>query len=279
MTPDETLLAKWGGGLLGGLIVGSVLLIYVRGDVLDVAKSHAESLGAEYEELYPENGMAIEQATNTWKLSMDHQQAALKDVEESMVPVLPRGYLDTDLSSGSAQVHNDLQYLKQKAQRTQVQLPSTLPFEEGLSAEPNQRLLQLAQLYLYRHAVDTCMDAGITKINNIKVETGPCDPQGKYAVLQCSLTMSMTWDRTSQLLADLNQTQNRKGYGIRGLSIEHDRSGTERVSMVVSLLTANNPAWGLRPDSVETQLSVPANSGSNSTNNSGGSRFNRFGGN
>ena len=279
MTPDQTTLAIWGGGLLAGLIVGCIILFTVRGSVFEERQTHAQNLGQEYEKLYPSDGMAIEEATDKWKRLMEHQQAALKDAEASMVPALPRGYLETDLSSGSAQVHADLQYLKQKAQRTQVKLPSTLPFEEGLSADANQRLLQLAQLYLYRNLIDTCMEAGITKINSIKVETGPCDPQGKYAVLQCQIDMDMNWDRTSQLLADLNQTQNRKGYGVRGLSIEHDRSGNERVSMTASLLTTNNPAWGLRPDSAATQLpNAPAGGGAAPANGGAGGRFGRFGG-
>jgi hypothetical protein len=276
MTPDQLIIAKWGGGLLAGLIVGSIVLHSVRGATLEERDAHAKMLGEEYVKLYPAEGMAIEEATATWNKLKEHQQVALKDAEASMVPVLPRGYRETDLSSGAAQVHADLQYLKQKAQRTQVKLPGTLPFEEGLSADPNQRLMQLAQLYLYRNALDTCMEAGITKINNVKVETGPTDPQQKYALLVCSLELDMPWDRTSQLLADFNQTQNRKGYGVRSVSIEHDRSGNQRVMLAISLMTANNPAWGLRPDSAATQLpnapGAPA-----SGNASGGNRFGRFG--
>ena len=36
-------------------------------------------------------------------------------------------------------------------------------------------LLQLAQLYLYRNLLDTCMEACVTNINTIKTETGPVD--------------------------------------------------------------------------------------------------------
>jgi uncharacterized protein YqkB len=279
MTPDQTTLAIWGGGLLGGLIVGCTILFSVRGSVYEERQTLAHNLGQEYEKLYPSEGMAIEEAISTWKRLMEHQQAALKDAETSLVPALPRSYLETDLSSGSAQVHTDLQYLKQKAQRTQVRLPATLPFEEGLSADANQRLLQLAQLFLYRNVIDTCIEAGITKINSVKVETGPCDPQGKYAVLQCLIDLDMNWDRTSQLLADLNQTQNRKGYGVRNLSIEHDRSGNEKVSISVSLLTANNPAWGLRPDSAASQLPTAPAGGGTAPAGGSGNRFGRFGAN
>jgi hypothetical protein len=276
MTPDQLIIAKWGGGLLAGLIVGSIVLHSVRGATFEERDAHAKMLGEEYVKLYPAEGMAIEEATATWTRLKEHQQAALKDAEASMVPILPRGYMETDLSSGAAQVHADLQYLKQKAQRTQVKLPGTLPFEEGLSPDANQRLLQLAQLYLYRNVLDTCMEAGIMKINSVKVETGPTDPQQKYALLLCAIDLDMPWDRTSQLLADFNQTQNRKGYGVRSASIEHDRSGNQRVSLTISLMTANNPAWGLRPDSAATQLpTTPGAPASNS--NTGGSRFGRFG--
>jgi hypothetical protein len=277
MTPEQRTLSMWGGGIAGAMIVGWIALDMIRGPVLRERLELTEKLAKDYQELYPEQGMAIEEATGTWKRLMEHQQAALADAEASMVPVLPRGYLETDLSSGAAQVHADLQYLKQKAQRQQVRIPSTLPFEEGLNADGNQRLLQLAQLYLYRSVLDTCMDSGVTKINNLKTEPGPCDPQGKYALVLCTLELDLTWDRTSQLLADLNQTQNRKGFGVRSLNIEHDRSGNERVNLVVSLMTANNPAWGLRPDSAPASLPT-APAGGGATGGSGGSRFGRFGG-
>ncbi len=275
MTPDQRILAIWGGGLAAGLLIGWIALDVVRGATMEESATLAANLGKEYQELYPENGMAIEEATGTWKRLMEHQQASLQDAEKSMVPELPREYLETDLNSGAARVHADLQYLKQKAQRQQVRMPATLPFEEGLSDNANQRLLQLAQLYLYRNLLDTCMEAGVTKINTIKTESGPCDPQGKYALMLCTIDLDMPWDRTSQLLADLNQTQNRKGYGVRNVSIEHDRSGNEKVSLVVSLMTANNPAWNLRPDSAPTSLPPGKNA---PIPPAGGTRTNRFGG-
>lgn len=278
MTPDQRTLAIWGGGLAAGMIIGWIVLDVVRGETLRDSSTLAATLGKEYEQLYPEKGMAIEEATGKWKRVMEFQQAALVDTEKSMVPLLPREYQETDLNSGAARVHADLQFLKQKAQRTQVKMPSTLPFEEGLSDNANTRLLQLAQLYLYRNLLDTCMEAGVTKINNLKTETGPCDPQGKYALMLCNIELDMPWDRTSQLLADLNQTQTRKGYGVRNVSIEHDRSGNEKVSLVVSLITANNPAWGLRPDSAPTSLPTGTGTAPATGTGTGGGRFNRFGG-
>jgi hypothetical protein len=276
MTPDQRTLATWGGGLALGVIIGWIVLDVVRGATLSERRDQAASLGREYEDLYPADGMAIEEATGTWKRLMEHQQANLTDVEASMVPPLPREYLETDLNSGAARVHADLQFLKQKAQRQQVRLPSTLPFEEGLSDNANQRLLQLAQLYLYRNLIDTCMEAGVTRINTVKTESGPTDPQGKYALMLCTIDVDMPWERTSQLLADLLVTQTRKGYGVRNLTIDHDRSGNEKVTLVVSLITANNPAWNLRPDSAPGQL--PTAPAGTTPSNSGSGRINRFGG-
>lgn len=279
MTPDQRTLSMWGGGLAAGVIIGWIVLGPVRGQEFEDRSALADKLGKDYQNLYPAEGMAIEEATGTWKRLMEHQKASLEDAEKSMVPPLPRDYVETDLNSGAARVHADLQYLKQKAQRQQVRLPSTLPLEEGLSDQANLRLLQLAQLYLYKNLLDTCMDAGVTKVNSVKIDAGPTDPQGKYALMLCNIELDMPWERTSQLLADLNQTQNRKGYGVRQMSIDHDRSGNEKVSLVVSLITANNPAWGLRPDSAPTQLqTTPAGQQQTPTTNPGGSRFNRFGG-
>ena len=36
--------------------------------------------------------------------------------------------------------------------------------------------------------------------------------------------------------------------------IARERSGIEKLKLTISLMTANNPAWGLHPDSAPTQL-------------------------
>ena len=269
MTPEQKTLSIWGGGMGGIVIVGWIVLGGWRGPMLEEKRAKAESLGKEYVKLYPADGMHIDDAIKKWKTLMEHQKAALGDAEASMVPVLPRGYRETDLSSGAAQVHTDLQYLKQKASRTQVKIPSTLPLEEGLDQSADTRLLQLAQLYLSRNAIDTVMDAGITSIDNVRLAKGPCDPQSKYALLLCELELDATWERVSQVMLDFIQKQNTKGFGIRALDLVHDRSGTEKLKLTISLMTANNPAWGLRPDSSPTQLQ-PTNGKPPST---GGGRF------
>lgn len=265
MTPEQKTMAIWGGGMGGVIIIGWIVLGGWRGPLLEETRAKAESLGKQYGDLYPDSGMHIDEATRKWKTLMEHQKAALTDAEASMVPALPRGYSTTDQNSGAEQVRTDLQYLKQKAARTQVKIPSTLPLEEGLDQSGDMRLLQLAQLYLYRNAIDTVMDAGITNISTVRVAKGPCDPQGKYALVLCELELDATWERASQLLLDLTQKQNTKGFGLRALDLVHDRSGNEKLKMTISLMTANNPAWGLRPDSAPTQLAPtgkPATGGS-----------------
>lgn len=254
MTPEQKTMAIWGGGTGAVIIAGWIVLGGWRGPMLEDARSKAATLGKQYGELYPDQGMHIDEATRQWKQLMEHQKAALNDAEASMVPALPRGYRETDLSSGGAQVHTDLQYLKQKASRTQVKIPSTLPLEEGLDQSADIRLLQLAQLYLYRNALDTLMDAGITSIGNVRLSKGPTDPQNKYALLFCELELDATWERVSQVLIEFVQKQNTKGFGIRALELMHTPSGVEKLKLTVSLMTANNPAWGLRPDSAPTQL-------------------------
>ena len=254
MTPEQRTMSIWGGGTGAVIIAGWIVLGGWRGPMLDDARTKAAALGKQYVELYPDSGMHIDEATKQWKTLMEHQKAALGDAEASMVPALPRGYATTDQNSGAEQVRTDLQYLKQKATRTQVKIPSTLPLEEGLDQSADTRLLQLAQLYLYRNAIDTLMEAGITSINTVRVAKGPCDPQGKYALVLCELELEATWERVSQVMLDFVQKQNTKGFGIRALDLIHDKSGNEKLKLTVSLMTANNPAWGLRPDSAPTQL-------------------------
>jgi hypothetical protein len=270
MNPEQRTMTIWGGGLAAGVIIGWIIVGGVRGPLLEERHNVAEGLFKSYSDLYPEKGMAVDEATKKWKTVFEHQQSALKDAEASLVPPLPPKYTNTDLSTGAAQVHADLQYLKQKAQRQKVTIPGTLPFEEGLDADEKQRLLQLAQLYLYRNAIDTCMDAGVDRIGSVRVEKekGSTDAGGRYAVLVCQLELEVTWEKASQVLLDLIQAQNTKGFGVRALSLVHDRSGNERLSLTISLLTANNPAWGLRPD---TGPVAPKGGGTGASG--GGGRF------
>jgi hypothetical protein len=268
MTPEQKTLAIWGGGLAAALIAGWIAL-GMRGERLDELQGAAEGLTRKYAELYPKEGIPVVEATKKWKGLLEHQEAALKDAEAAMVPSLPRNYLDTDLSSAAGQVRTDLLYLKQKADRQKVKLPAALPFEEGLDNDAKVRGTQLASLYLYRNALDACMDAGATRITGVHVGKASTDPNEKYALFTCDIELSVTYEQAQQLMLDLLQKQGRAGFGIRALSLEHDKTSNERMNITVSLLTANDPAWGLKGD----QGARPGQPGGG-----GGGRFGKMGG-
>jgi hypothetical protein len=269
MTPDQKPLAIWGGSLAAAVIIGWIVLDS-RGGTLADLQTRADDLKHHYAELYPDNGMLIADATKKWKVVAEQQAAALQEAEAALVPPLPKAYCDTDLTTAAGQVRNDLIYIKQKAERGKIKLPSTLPFEDSLDGDSKVRGMQLAELYLYKNALDDCMDAGIRTIATVHAGKGGCDPYEKYAVFLCDIDIESTYEQAEQLLLDLVQKQNSKGYGIRAMSVEHTKSGVQRISLTFSLLTVNDPSWGLKPD--------PSATSPSGTPGSGGTRFGRMGG-
>jgi hypothetical protein len=247
MTPDQKTLAIWGGSLAAAVIAGWIWLD-INDSKLEVLQANAESLKGKYKDLYPDTGMPVSEATKKWKKVAELQAAALSEAENALIPAMPKAYLETELSSAAGQVRTDLLYLKQKADRQMVKLPSTLPFEEGLDPEAKMRGMQLAELYLYKNALDDCMDAGVTVVTTVHAGKGGCDPFEKYAIFLCDIDIETTFEKAESLMLDLVQKQNAKGYGIRSLSLEHTKTGNERISLTFSLLVANDPAWGLKPD-------------------------------
>ncbi len=264
MTPDQKTLAIWGGSLAAAVIAGWIWLDVNDGN-LETRQGMAEQLKAKYKDLYPDTGIPVNEATRKWKTVAEHQTAALTEAEAAMVPAMPKPYLETELSSAAGQVRTDLLYLKQKADRQMVKLPATLPFEEGLDPEAKMRGMQLAELYLYKNALDDCMDAGVTVITTVHAGKGGCDPFEKYAIFLCDIDIETTFEKAESLMLDLVQKQNAKGYGIRSLSLEHIKTGNERISLTFSLLVANDPAWGLKAEK-------------STTPGGGATRFGRMGG-
>jgi hypothetical protein len=247
MTAGQRNLMFWSGGLALVLIVGWWVLAE-RAEKLKNHQDEAKELTRKYADLYPANGIPASEALSKWNSLLAHQEAALKQAEDKLVPDLPDGYTNTDLNRAAAQVHADLLHLKQRAESKKAALPSVLPFEEGLDADAEQRGLQLAQLYLYRTAIDTCLDAAVNRISSIQVAKGHCDPDGKYAVLLCELDLGTTFDIADQLLIDFVEKNHAKGIGVWAVSLDQTRDGSQQFKLTVSLLTINHPAWQLKPE-------------------------------
>jgi len=96
--------------------------------------------------------------------------------------------------------------------------------------------------------LDDCMDAGVTTVTTVHTGKGGCDPYEKYAIFLCDIDIDATYELAEQLMLDLVQKQNAKGYGIRAVAVDHTKSGVQRISLTFSLLTANDPTWGLKPE-------------------------------
>jgi hypothetical protein len=247
MTTGQRNLWFWSVGLALVLIAGW----WVLSDRADLLKNHqdeAKELTRKYAELYPANGKPASEVLAQMNSLLAHQQAALKQAEDTLVPNLPDGYNNTDLNRAAAQVHADLLHLKQRAESRKAALPSVLPFEEGLDPDAELRGMQLAQLYLYRTAIDACLDAAVNRIGSIRIAKGYCDPDGKYAVLLCELELGTTFDIADQLLIDFVEKHHAKGIGVRAVSLDQARDGSQKFILTVSLLTVNHPAWQLKPE-------------------------------
>jgi hypothetical protein len=248
MTGETRILAIWGGSFLV-LIITIWLVLGSRADTLTDLRTHASDLVDKFGQLYPDQGESISQATHTWSIVAKAQEAALAQGESYMLPTLPKTYQDPDLSSATAQVQNDLQYLREKAERLKVVLPRSLPLEEGLDPDPHMRAMQLGKLYLYRTLLDLMMDTGINQITSVKEGRSYTDTGGRYAALGIGIRCACSWSQADALIIALNANSPR--ICLHDLGLTYD-STTYQLGFEGLLLCANDPAWGLRP------LPVPA---------------------
>jgi hypothetical protein len=243
MTPDQKLLAMWGGGALAIILIGGFIL-GGRADSLAENKGKALDLHRRYAALYPAEGMTAADAELKLGRLVEHQKRATEQAENFLVPNLPKEYEISDQNRASSLANQDLVELTQRAQRQKVELPASLPFKSGLDQEEDERSLQLAQLYLYRTVLNVLMDVGVTKIESVSTGKSTRDSSGNYAVVTCQFSFTAEYQSCQQLLMQMLNCHE-IGIGLRAIDIEQSKDASQKVRMTASLLLVNRASWNL----------------------------------
>lgn len=259
MTPEQKTMAIWGSGLAAALLVGWLILDF-RADFLSQVSVSATHDIKRYDESHPAQGKNAVDAKKAIKIIQGQQEAALTEAEAALVPALPEEFTTDDLNAAESTYKEVVASLTQKAERQGVKL-AELPLK-SFDSNPTVRRMQLAHVYLFRGLLDACIEAGAGSIVSVKIGSlNVTDPGEHYALLTCDIELETKWDKgsgTAQLLSNLVQRQRRKGYGIRLLEIENHEDNTQRVRLIGSLITANQPEWGLKPEGVKMTGPLPA---------------------
>ncbi len=253
MTGETKTLAIWGGGAAAVAVLG-LAWVLVRGSALAEDRARLQQLTDEQARAQPP-GTRLDTLTSLVQAAAAEQAAALAEATKVLVPELKTQYRAADLVSAATQVAGDHKALRQRAERTAVQLPGTLPLDAGLDPNEAVRRVQLAQLFLYRTVLDELMDSGVAKVFTVALRQNWSDPTGAYAILTADLDFECPFDRAQTVLQRLlaNHSQ---GIGIRGISLVPGTRADAplRIKLTVSLLTANDPDWKLTPEKAATPL-------------------------
>jgi hypothetical protein len=248
MTSDTRTLTIWGAAA-GAVTIIALAWVLIRGSSLSDARERVKTLSADYAKAQS-NGTRLDSQIQALQRAAQDQTKALEQAAGTLVPELKPEYQVTDLTSGANRVATDLKALRQRADRTRVALPGSLPLEGGLDPDESARQLQLAQLWLYRLALDTVMDAGVTRIATVTPGRAWSDPSGTYAILTADLDLDAPYEALQATLQAL-LAGHRQGLGLRALALTPNPAkadGPLRAKLTVSLLTANRAAWKLIPD-------------------------------
>ncbi len=261
MTKDGQTLALW-GGVAGAVAVIGITWVMIRGGTLADNHARAKQLAGDQAKAQPIGTKLDQQIAAVLKAAQD-QDKALKQATGVLVPALKPEYLAADLTSGANRVATDLKALRQRAERTRVALPGTLPLESGLDPDEAVRLVQLAQLDLYRISLDTIMDAGITRVSTVTAGRAWTDPSSTYALLTAEIDIEGPYEAVQATLQGFLGVH-AQGVGLRGVTIIPGSRAESpmRVHLTTSLLTANQPTWKLAAEkptgSIKAPLKTPA---------------------
>jgi hypothetical protein len=243
MTPEQQRLTIWAGGALV-VLVGAGWWLGSHGESLAATVNVADEYHAKYQKLYPAQGVAAPEAAQHLSTLRDHQQQALGQAEARLVPDLPAEYSVGDLNAATARVNEDYASLRKKAQREKVVLAEQLPLRDGLDPDGDKRSLQLAQLYLVRSVIETCMVAGVPEITGVECQKPYQDASGTYAVIPVMFKLKLGFEASEKLLEELRQAHDR-GIGLGSLELSQDDTGGEQMTLIANLITVNPGGWKL----------------------------------
>ena len=247
MTKDGRTLMLW-GGIAGAVAVIGIAWVVIRGATLADELARAKQLAADQAKAQP-SGARLDQQIAAVLRAKDDQDKALKQADSVLAPPLKAEYQVADLTSAANRVATDLKALRQRADRTRVALPATLPLEAGLDSDEAVRQLQLAQLDLYRVSLDTIMDAGITRISALTPGRAWADPSGTYGILTAEFDVEGQYEALQATLQGFLGAH-AQGVGLRAVTITPGARADSpmRAHLTTSLITPNQPAWKLVPE-------------------------------
>ena len=248
MTSEQKTLAIWGGGA-GAFAILGLIWVLVRGGTLAEERARVAQLQSDYAKAQP-GGAKLESQITALQKAAQEQSRALDEAAKTLVPELKPEYRSSDLTSAANRVATDLKALRQRADRTRVSLPGSLPLEGGLDPDELNREQQLAQLELYRATLDLLMDAGIVKISAVTPGRSWTDPSGTYAVFSAEVECEAPFAGMQAVLEGF-LAAHRQGLGLRNLTLTPTSSRSDahvRARLIASLLVPAKPEWKLSPD-------------------------------
>jgi hypothetical protein len=248
MTSETRILALW-GGIAGAAAVSGLIWVSARTATLDTQRTRTTQLTSELA-TSQRNGARLDQQVTMAQHSGQEQSHALDEASAVLVPELTSDYRASDLTSAANRVATDLRGLRQRADRTGVTLPAGLPLESGLDADETVRQMQIAQLFLYRVALETLMEAGVQRISTLQPGRSWADTSGAFAIFTAEIDLEAPYEVLQGALQGFTATH-KHGVGVRGVNLIPNPGHPEaaqRSHFTVSLIVPNQSAWKLAPE-------------------------------
>lgn len=248
MTNETRTIALW-GGIAGAAAVVGLIWVTARTSTLEDQRTRTATLATAMATAQP-SGVRLDQQLTVVQHSGQEQAKALDEASAVLAPELKTEYRASDLTSAANRVATDLKALRQRADRTGVKLPSSLPLESGLDADETVRQLQLAQLDLYRVALDTLMEAGVQRITSLQPGRAWADASGAFAILTTEIDIEAPYEVIQAALQGF-LAAHKQGVGVRGVSLiptPGRPDAPQRSHLIVSLILPNQSAWKLVPE-------------------------------
>jgi len=248
MTNETRTIALW-GGIAGAVAVLGLAWVSMRSSTLDEQRTRTTQLANDLATAQP-TGVRLDQQVTAVQHSGQEQSKALDEASVILAPELKPEYRASDLTSAANRVATDLKSLRQRADRTGVKLPSSLPLESGLDADETVRQMQLAQLNLYRIAVDTIMEAGVQRITTLQPGRAWADATGAYAIFTAEIDIEAPYEVLQATLLGFLAVH-KQGVGVRAINLVPTPGrpdAAQRSHLTVSLILPNQSAWKLVPE-------------------------------
>ena len=258
MTSETRSMALW-GGIAGAVALVGLVWISWRSSVLEDQRARTTQLATDLAAAQPA-GVRLDQQLTVVQHSGQEQSKALDEASTALAPELKPEYRASDLTSAANRVATDLKALRQRADRTGVKLPASLPLESGLDADEFVRQMQLAQLELYRLALDTLMESGVQRITTLQPGRNWADPSGAYAIMTAEIDIEAPYEVIQAALQSFTAAH-KQGLGVRGVALVPTPGRPEapqRSHLTVSLILPNQSAWKLIPEKSAVSIKLAA---------------------